>query len=85
MALGLERPQVLGRYVLVVERHDRRVGHDRPQRVEVGVVTDDVVGDDLGGGHVGRLGEEPDADAEADRGLLHHASQLATADDRELG
>ena len=83
--LGLERPQVLGRHVLVVERDDRDVGDDGPQVVEVGVVADPVVGDDLGGRDVGALGEQPDADAEADGGLLHHAGELAAADDGQIG
>ena len=48
------------------------------------MVADDVVGDDLGRRHVGALGEQPDAQAQRDRGRLHHAGELSTADDGEV-
>ena len=46
---------------------------------------DQVVGDDLGGRDVRPLGEKTDPQTETGRGLLHHAGQLASADDGELG
>ncbi len=69
---GLQLVQVLGRHVLVVERHDRAAVGDLPQRVEVGVVADHVVGDHLRRGDTLGLGQQPQRHAERDRGLRHH-------------
>ena len=84
MALGVEGAQVLGWDVLVVERDDRDVGGHRTQVVEIRVVADPVVGDDLSSRDVGALGQQPDADAETDGGLLHHAGELAATDDGQV-
>ncbi|HET6165468.1 MAG TPA: ATP-grasp domain-containing protein, partial [Marmoricola sp.] len=46
-AVGLERVQVLGRHVLVVERDHLAAVGDQPERGEVGVVADLVVRDHL--------------------------------------
>ena len=47
------------------------------------MVADHDVVDDLRRRGSGGLAEEPDADAEADGGLVHHPGQLAAADDAD--
>ncbi len=84
-AVRLERVEVVGRHVLVVEGdHGGTVG-DLPERREVGVVADQLVGDDLGGGDALGLGEQAQREAERDRGLGHHPGQLPAPDDGERG
>ena len=83
--VGLERVQVLGGDVLVVEGDHRTPLGDPAERVEVGVVADQVVGDDLGRRDSLRLGEQPQRQPEGDRRLRHHPGELATADDGEGG
>jgi hypothetical protein len=84
VTFGLERPQVLRRDVLVVERDDRAARADGAQVVEVGVVADEVVGHHLGCGDVGALGQQPDPQAQRDGRDLHHAGELAAPDDGEV-
>jgi hypothetical protein len=83
VAALLERREVLGGHVLVVERHD---GGALGQALEVGqlaVVADvDVGGDERGGlRRVGR--EDAEGLAERDGGLVGHAGQLPAADHRD--
>ncbi len=76
-AVGGQRPQVLGRHVLVVEGdHGGAVG-EGAQRVEVAVVADPDVGGDQGGGLAGVGGEHPQRLPERDGGLVGHPGQLA--------
>ena len=77
--------QVPGRHVLVVEGHSVRTGDGTTEITEVGVVTDDDVCGDLGGGGVGRTGQQPDGLAELDRRGLHHPGQLTVTDDGHDG
>jgi len=79
--LGAQRRQVLGRHMLVVEGDDRAVARHSPQVVEVAVIADDRVADDLGSRDVRSFDQHPQGDAERDRGRLHHAGELTTADD----
>ena len=81
----LERVQVVGRDVLVVEGDDPAAGHEVPERREVGVVTDHVVRDHLGRGDAGRLGQQTQRDAHRSGRLRQHPGQLTAADDRHDG
>ena len=83
--VGLERVQVRGRHVLVVERDHARALGDPAQRRQVGVVTDELVGDHLGGGDALGLGQQAQRQPQRDRGLGHHPGQLAAPDDGERG
>ena len=82
-AVGLERPQVVGGDVLVVEGDDVAAAGEGAQRLEVVVVADDDVVDDLGGRGPGGLAEQPDPDAEPDGGLVQHPGELAAPDDAD--
>ena len=57
-AVRLQRAQVLGRYVLVIEGDHVAALGELAQRVEVAIVADDVVGDDLGGRDVVGLDQD---------------------------
>ena len=76
----LERVQVVGGHVLVVEGDHLAAGGDLAQRGQVGVVAHHVVGDHLGCAHPGRLGEQPQRDAQRRGGFGHHPGQLAATD-----
>ena len=81
----LERVQVLGGHVLVVEGdHGGAVGEPL-QRVEVAVVAEADVGGDQRGRLVGPVGEHPQRLAERDGRLVGHPGQLAAADHRDDG
>ena len=79
--VGLERVEVLGRDVLVVEGDDLAAGRGGAQVGEVAVVADELVGDHLGGRDALALGEQPQREAHRSRGLGHHPGQLSPADD----
>ena len=81
--VGLQRPQVLGRDVLVVERDDLAAGGDRPEGRQVAVVADDVVGDHLRGRDALGLGEQPQRQRQGGGRFRHHPGQLPAPDDRE--
>ncbi len=81
----LERVQVPGGHVLVVERDDRAPVGRLHEGVEVAVVADEMVGDDLRGGDAFGLGEQPQRQTERDRRLRHHPGQLTAADHGEGG
>ena len=76
-----ERVQVVGGHVLVVEGDHLAAGGDRAQGGQVGVVAHHVVGDHLRRAHAGRLGEQPQRDAQRRGGFGHHPGQLAATDD----
>ena len=78
--VGLERVQVVGRHVLVVEGDHLAAGGDLAQGGEVGVVAHQLVGDHLCCAHARRLGEQPQRDAQRGGGFGHHPGQLAAAD-----
>ena len=71
--------------MLVVEGDHAGALGDPAQRRQVGVVADELVGDDLGGGDALGLGEQAQREAQRDRGLGHHPGELAAADDGERG
>ena len=83
--LGLQRVEVVGRHVLVVEGHHRAALGHRAQRLQVAVVADCVVGDHLGRAHALGLGEEPERDAERRGRLGEHPGQLPAPDHRDRG
>jgi hypothetical protein len=78
--VGLERVQVVGGHVLVVEGDHLAAGCHLAQGGEVGVVAHELVGDHLRCTHARRLGEQPQRNAQRGCGLGHHAGQLAAAD-----
>src|SRR5680860_1337978 len=77
--------QMTRRDVLVVEGDDRAASGDLTQCVQVPVVAYRRARDHLRGRVAGALREQPQRDAERDRGLGHHPSQLAAPDDGEHG
>ena len=78
-ALGRQRPDVLGRHVLVVEGDHVAALGEGAQRGEVGVVAVLDVGGDQRGAVVGGEREHAQRLAEGDRGLVGHPGQLAAA------
>ena len=72
---------MVGGHVLVVEGDHPAALDETLEGGQVGVVAHDVVGDDLGGGDAGCLGEQPQRDAQGSGGLGHHPGQLAAPDD----
>ena len=68
------------RDLLVVERHDVAAGSECPQRRQVVDVADRDIRHDLGGGGVGRLGEQAEPYAEGDASLVRHPGELPTTD-----
>jgi hypothetical protein len=81
----LERVQVRGRHVLVVEGHDGGAVGEALEGRQVAVVTDPHVG-----GHerrgLGRIGRQhPQGLPEGDRRLVRHPGQLPAADHRHDG
>ena len=83
--VGGEAAQVVGGDVLVVEGDHAAAVDDPAQGGQVGVVTHDVVGDDLVGRHARRLGQEPQGDAHRRGRFGHHPGQLAATDDSDRG
>ena len=85
-ALVLERLEQQRRHVLVVEGHDVAAAGELAQVVEVVVPAEAHVAHGLRRALLDRGGQHPQADAEGDRRLLHHAGELTAADhadDRE--
>ena len=76
-ALGDQRPQVLLRHLLVVERHGRAAARERPQRRQVRRRARPHVRRDLRSRLVGGCREHPQRLPERDRGLVRHAGELA--------
>ena len=83
--VGRQRVQVLGRHVLVVEGDHLAALGDRAQVGEVGVVADELVGDDLRGRDAVRLRQQAQGDPHRRRGLGEHPGQLAATDDGDGG
>ncbi len=75
----LERGQVIAGHMLVVEGEHVASGRERAQVIERAVVAYLRCGPDLGGAVVGRVGQDAEADTEADSGLGGHPGQLAGA------
>jgi len=84
-AVGLEGVEHLRRHVLVVEGDHVAVLREGPHRLEVGVLADGRAGDDERRRRRVALGEHRQLDAERDGGALHHAGELAAADDADDG
>ncbi len=76
----LQRAQVLGRHVLVVEGDDGAALDDPLQRGQVAVVADLVVGHHLGRAHAVGLGQQPQTDPHRGGRLREHPGQLAATD-----
>jgi hypothetical protein len=75
---ALERGQVLPWHVLVIER-DHVTGRAEGQHVLCRSVASDLsVGADLSRAVGGAIGENPELDAETDRGLRRHPCELAS-------
>ena len=81
----LQRAQVLGGHVLVVEGDHGGALGEREQGVEVAVVAEADVRGHEGGRLVGAGGEDPQRLAERDGGLVRHPGQLAAADHGDDG
>ena len=78
--VGLQRVQVVGGHVLVVEGDHLAAGGDLAQGGQVGVVAHHVVGDHLRCAHARRLGEQPQRNAQRRCGFGHHPGELAATD-----
>jgi hypothetical protein len=76
----LQFVQVLGRDVLVVERHHIAALGERQQRSQIVVSADPDVADHLSRRFRRTGGQHSQPDPEGDRGLGHHPRELPTTD-----